>query len=115
IGNPAEPDVESARRRKGYIKLSLDTSGITFSDNPKLIENRKESGYHFTVDSVLTFQAIFFTPKQVGKGFTGIYIDSIGQIAGNLADLVLYSENLNGLENAEIEKIVRSLVLKTFE
>ena len=115
IGNPAEPNVLSNRFRKGYIKNNADTSDIIFTDNPVLNKIRRKSNYNFSSKTISTFQATFFKPKHSGNGFIGIYIDSIGQIAGNIADLVLYAESFDHIESKELEKMFQSLVIKDFK
>jgi hypothetical protein len=115
IGNPAETSVVPARFRKGYIRNSLDTSEIIFTDNPGLNKIRENSKYTFFSRNIGTFQATIFDPKRTGNGYTGMYIDSIGEVAGNIADLVLYAENLDSLENIELEKVIGTLVLKHFD
>lgn len=113
-GNPSEPNVQSARFRKGYVLNGADTAGIIFSDNPKLAKIRRESSYLYTSATVSGFKAVYFRPKVMGKGFTGYYIDSIGLIAGNLADLVMYGNGLDSTETAELEKVSRSLIIDQF-
>jgi hypothetical protein len=112
FGNPAEPGVVSAYFRKGYIKFNADTSGIMFTDDPRLRAIRGKSNYHFSQGRVSELPATFFRPKRIGTGYTGVYVDSIGEIAGNIADLVLYAEHLDSIENAELERVLRTLVIK---
>ncbi|MFL5741480.1 MAG: hypothetical protein ACJ75B_14745 [Flavisolibacter sp.] len=112
--NPAEPDVLSSRFRKGYIANKIDTSDIIFSDNPGLARRRWKSKYFFSLENISNFQADFFRPKHIGKGYTGFYIDSIGQVAGNIASLAFYAEDLNGAESKELENVARSLLIKDF-
>lgn len=114
-GNPTEPNVQPARFRKGYVLNGADTAGIIFSDNPKLAKIRRESGYLYSNATVSGFKAVYFRPKVVGKGYTGYYIDSIGLIARNLADLVMYGNGLDSMETAELERVSRSLILDQFQ
>lgn len=114
IGNPAEPDVQSSRFRKGYLENGADTSEIIFTDNPKLVAIRQRSGHKFTEEEVSGFQALVYQPKRTGKGFTGIYIDSVGAIAGNIAGLTLYAQDLDSAETTELFMVIRSLKMKPF-
>lgn len=113
-GNPAEPDVQPAIFRKGYLHNKADTAGIIFTDNPRLSEIRAKRNYLFSSGRLSGFSATFFRPKLTGSGYTGIYIDSIGEVADNIADLVFYADGLDSLENLEFEKVSRSLKIKDF-
>ena len=115
IGNPSELKVRSAIFRRGYVENNADTSDILFSDNPRLIKIRKKSNYLYSSETISTFQATFFKPKKYGNGYIGIYIDSVGQIAGNIADMVLYADGLDSVEVEEFKKISRGLIIKDFK
>lgn len=112
IGNPAEPKVQSSRFRKGYIQNGADTSGITFTDNQKLAAIREISGYIFNNEVVSGFQALFYKPRKYGAGYTGLYIDSIGTIADNIADFTFYAQNLDSAETNELIRVILSFKIK---
>jgi hypothetical protein len=114
IGNPSEPHVQSVIFRRGYVSNNTDTSVIMFTDNPHLLEIRKKSNYLYSNRYISGFEATFFRPRNIGEGYTGIYIDSIGHIARNIVDLVFYSEDLDSLESEEFEKVSQSLIIKDF-
>lgn len=114
IGNPAEPKVQSFRFRKGYVKNKADTSDIIFTDNQKLTAIRGKTGYTYTEEQISGFQALFYNPQTPGTGYTGLYIDSIGQIAGNIADFTFYAKDLDSAESKEILRVVRSLKINSF-
>jgi hypothetical protein len=113
-GNPAEPYVAPANRRPGYMRHDADTSGLVFTDDRRLPEMRRKSDYIFHTERVSSLRATFFRPKQIGKGYTGIFIDSIGHAGLNIADLVIYTADLDGLEIEELMKVIKSLVIKGF-
>ncbi|MBK6827227.1 MAG: hypothetical protein IPG86_10240 [Chitinophagaceae bacterium] len=111
-GNPAEPNILSSRFRKGYIALNADTSDILFTDNPRVAVLRKQSSYQFSTENISNYKAVYFRPKSTGNGYIGIYIDSIGEIAGNIPDWVMFAEALDKEESREFEKVFRSLIIK---
>lgn len=110
--NPAEPNVFPASFRKGFIKNNADTSDVMFTDDPRLPEIRKKSPYLFSHKNISSFSATFFRPKVLGKGYTGVYVDSIGEIAGNIAVLVMYAEDLDQAESRELQSMLRTLSIK---
>lgn len=75
---------------------------------------RVQGPYRFLDTIVSEFPATIYMPKQIGKGYTGTYIDSVGTIAGNIADLSFYAENLDSMENVEMKQVINSLTLKPF-
>jgi hypothetical protein len=114
IGNPAEPSVIPARWRERYIRFRVDTAKTMFDDNPELAEIRKRGPYTFSILNVSNFRATYYQPKQNGNGFIGISIDSIGEIADNLAGLTFYAKDLDSLETQEMIKVIKSLRLHEF-
>ena len=113
-GNPVEPSVIPARLRERYIRFNVDTTNIMFDDNPELAEIRKRGTYNFSVMNISNFEATFYQPNQNESGFTGISIDSIGEIADNLAGLTFYAKDLDLLESQELIKVIKSLKLYEF-
>ena len=113
--NPMEKDVVSARFRNAFIKDQVDTSRIVFDDNPKLILLRKQGKFDISLLEVSGFNALVYEPKHFNNDISGIYIDSIGNVADNIAQLVLFGKNLDSLENLEIKQISSTLKLKHFE
>jgi hypothetical protein len=115
IGNPAEPNVQSFRFRKGYVENKADTSDFIFTDNAKLAAIRDKSGHTYTTESISGFQALLYQPKKSSVGYTGLYIDSIGVIGGNIADFTFYAKDLNTVESEELSRVMHSIKLKPFK
>ena len=111
---PAEPFVVSPRWRRLYIQFKVDTSNIMFSDNPELIQLRKKRPYTYSILNISGFEAMYYRPKQIGYGLTGIFIDSIGHIGHNIAGLNFYANDLDSLETREMTKVIMSLQLSDF-
>jgi hypothetical protein len=114
VGSPAEPYVLPALWRQRYIRFKSDTTKIMFDDNPELADVRKTGPYDFSFLNISNFRATFYQPKQKENGFTGIYIDSIGEIASNPAGLTFYARDLDFLEIQELIKVIKSLKLHEF-
>ncbi|MGZ8538405.1 MAG: hypothetical protein ACXWV9_09105 [Flavisolibacter sp.] len=106
--NPSEPNVQSVRFRKGYVENKADTSDIIFTDNPTLTAIRDKSSYTYTRERISGFDALFYKPKKDGAGYTGLYIDSIGEIAGNIADFTFYAKDLDSVEIKQLIGIIKS-------
>jgi hypothetical protein len=114
IGNPAEPYVIPGRWRERYIRFKVDTANTIFDDNPELAEIRKRGPYNFSILNVSNFQATYYQPKPNEKGFIGISIDSIGEIADNPAGLTFYAKDLDSVETQEMINVIKSLKLRQF-
>lgn len=114
-GNLAEQNVLSFRFRKGYLEHSLDTSGIFFTDNPLLSNMRAKSKYKFSSEEISGFSATLYQPKIAGTGYSGLYIDSIGEIAENIVDFTIYACDLDSVENVELFKVIKTIRLKDYK
>lgn len=114
-GDRSEPEVVPASMRAGYLRNRIDTAGVVFSDDPRLPDMRRRLGYKFSFEPIGGYRAKLFEPGRVGLGYSGVYIDSVGFVAGNVAEFSLYAENLDRFENAELKSVIRTLVLRPFQ
>jgi hypothetical protein len=115
VNDDTMPKVADATYRKRLYnkekKLIYIISGLSAWDVSDDLETKPNT--HKTHYAQLAgFKAKFFEPIKSGKGFSGFYIDSIGDIAGNAAGLSVYSENLDSVENSELMSIIRTIVVK---
>lgn len=69
--------------------------------------------YKRSYQKLTGFKAMWFEPCCKMKGYHGVFIDSIGQIAGYAAGLCIYSENLSQVENSELKSVINSIKIKT--
>ena len=113
IGNIIQPNVLPAWLRPSYIKSQEDTSQILFSDDSKLSEIRKDLPYEFFFESISGCNAMLFLPKN-GSGYSGVYFDNAPVSNFEGAEFLLYAENLSDLENDELIRIIRTIVLKPY-
>ncbi len=63
-------------------------------------------------EQISQYNAKVFQPKKIGSGSSGLCIDSVGSIAGNMAGILVYSDNLDSLQNAELIAIIRTIKVK---
>jgi hypothetical protein len=69
---------------------------------------RDNSSYIYTKERISGFDALFYKPKKAGAGYTGLYIDSIGEFAGNIVDFTFYAKDLDSVEIKQLMGIIKS-------
>ncbi len=101
-------------KRDFYIIHGIDTANVVFSDDPHLFTTLKNKIQKTHSELISGYLAKVFEPVKFGIGYSGVYIDSIGDIAGNIATFTAYSENLDELEHLELLNAIRTIKLKPF-
>jgi hypothetical protein len=88
------------------IETGLGTWDITYatSTDPEI--------YRRSYQKLSGFKALIFEPCCNKKGYHGVFIDSVGQIAGYAAGLCIYSKDLNTAENSELKEVINTIKIK---
>jgi hypothetical protein len=99
-------------KREIYKSRQLDTTCVIFSDDPHLYIQLKNKIQKTHSEQISGHIAKVFEPVKFGVGYSGVYIDSVGQIAGNTASFSAYAENFDKLESQELLKVIRTITLR---
>jgi len=105
--------VEPIAKREVYKSRQLDTTYVIFSDDPQLYIKLKNKVHKTHGERISGHIAKFFEPVKFGVGYSGVYIDSVDDIAGNRVNFSAYAENLDKLESQELLKAIRTMTLKS--
>lgn len=96
--------------------IKIDTSivkpqDVIFTNKPNfdIDEFRKQNVYFDTVSGL---HAKITVPRRVGRGITGVYIDSIKSDAGGRLKFNFYAKDLDSIKQERMLKVIRSIKLK---
>ncbi|MGQ0739425.1 MAG: hypothetical protein ACT4OJ_10220 [Bacteroidota bacterium] len=102
-------------KREIFKDQKSDTTNIIFSDESRLFLTLKNKTQKVYTDTISGYLAKIFEPIKFGTGYTGVYVEGAGQIAGNIAIFVAYGENPDSLENLQLLEVIKSIKLKPFD
>ncbi len=89
----------------------VDPSKIVYTNKPNfdIDEFRKQNVYFDTISGL---HAKITVPRRVGRGITGVYIDSIRSDAGGRLKFNFYAKDLDSIKQERMLKSIRSIKLK---
>jgi hypothetical protein len=102
-------------KREHYKKNHLDTSHVVFSDDPFAFTKLVDSNHISYIEKISGYVTKIFMPKKNGNGFSGMYIDSTGLIAGEFATFSVWAKDLSSTETEELIRAIKTIKIKSLD